>query len=77
VWSAHDLRIVKKAETRTAAVLDFLAHWQMARGSQLPALLTAGQLADIQELEHIYSLPDGSSRFDPVSPSSAKSNFRP
>lgn len=42
------------------ALLVFLANWEAIERSALGRILTAGQLADVQELERLYALPSGS-----------------
>jgi hypothetical protein len=42
------------------ALLVFLANWESIERSALGKILTAGQLADVQELERLYSLPSTS-----------------
>ena len=39
------------------ALLLFLANWEATERSALGTVLTAGQLADVQELERLYALP--------------------
>jgi hypothetical protein len=39
------------------ALLVFLANWESIERSALGRILTAGQLADVQELERLYALP--------------------
>jgi hypothetical protein len=39
------------------ALLVFLANWEAIERSALGRILTAGQLADVQELERLYALP--------------------
>ncbi len=39
------------------ALLVFLANWEAIERSVLGRILSAGQLADIQELERLFSLP--------------------
>lgn len=41
------------------ALLVFLANWEAIERSALGRILTAGQLADVQELQRLYSLPSG------------------
>jgi hypothetical protein len=38
-------------------LLVFLANWEAIERSALGRILTAGQLADVQELERLYALP--------------------
>ena len=44
------------------ALLVFLANWEAIEQSALGRILTAGQLADVQELERLYALPAESAR---------------
>ena len=39
------------------ALLVFLANWESIERSALGRILTAGQLADVQELERLFALP--------------------
>ena len=39
------------------ALLVFLANWEAIERSALGRILTAGQLADVQELERLFALP--------------------
>ena len=39
------------------ALLVFLANWEAIERSVLGRILTAGQLADLRELERLYALP--------------------
>ncbi len=39
------------------ALLLFLANWEAIERSALGRILTAGQLADVQELERLFALP--------------------
>jgi hypothetical protein len=48
--------VVKEINPDFDALLVFLANWE-ARQSALGRILTAGQLADVQELERLYALP--------------------
>ena len=41
----------------TADDIEFLAKWEARERSALGTVLTAGQLADVQELERLYALP--------------------
>jgi hypothetical protein len=41
------------------ALLVFLANWEAIERSALGRILSAGQLADVQELERMYALPSG------------------
>jgi hypothetical protein len=41
------------------ALLVFLANWEAIERSALGRILTAGQLADVQELERLFALPAG------------------
>jgi hypothetical protein len=54
---------VKETNPDFDALLVFLANWESIERSALGKILTAGQLADIRELERLYALPstpDGS-----------------
>ena len=51
------------------ALLVFLANWEAIERSALGRIVTAGQLADIQELERLYALPSRKS-VDPRAKSS-------
>jgi hypothetical protein len=42
------------------ALLVFLANWEAIERSALGRILTAGQLADVQELERLFALPSDS-----------------
>jgi len=48
---------VKEINPDFDALLVFLANWEAIERSALGRILTAGQLADVQELERIHSLP--------------------
>ncbi len=39
------------------ALLLFLANWEGIEPSMLGLILTAGELADVQELERLFALP--------------------
>jgi hypothetical protein len=39
-------------------LLAFLAEWQAVQGTTLGRIITAAQLADVQELERIFALLD-------------------
>jgi hypothetical protein len=39
------------------ALLVFLANWEAIERSALGRIVTAGQLADVQELERLFALP--------------------
>jgi hypothetical protein len=51
----HD--VVKETNPDFDALLVFLANWEAIERSALGRILTAGQLADVQELERLYTLP--------------------
>jgi hypothetical protein len=55
----HD-EAVKQINPDFDALLVFLANWEAIERSALGRILTAGQLADVQELERLYALPSGS-----------------
>jgi hypothetical protein len=48
---------VKEINPDFDALLVFLANWEAIEQSALGRILTAGQLADVQELERLYALP--------------------
>jgi hypothetical protein len=50
---------VKQTNPDFDALLVFLANWEAIERSALGRILTAGQLADVQELERLYALPSG------------------
>ena len=52
----HD-DVVKETNPDFDALLIFLANWEAIERSALGRILTAGQLADVQELERLYALP--------------------
>jgi len=52
----HD-EVVKQINPDFDALLIFLANWEAIERSALGRILTAGQLADVQELERLYALP--------------------
>jgi hypothetical protein len=54
----HD-KAVKQINPDFDALLVFLANWEAIERSALGRILTAGQLADVQELERLYALPAG------------------
>ena len=39
------------------ALLEFLSNWEAIERSALGRIVTAGQLADVQELERLFALP--------------------
>jgi hypothetical protein len=47
---------VKEINPDFDALLVFLANWEAIERSVLGRILTAGQLADVQELERLYAL---------------------
>lgn len=47
---------VKETNPDFDALLVFLANWEAIERSVLGRILTAGQLADVQELERLYAL---------------------
>ncbi len=55
----HD-EAVKQTNPDFDALLVFLANWEAIERSALGRILTAGQLADVQELERLYALPSDS-----------------
>jgi hypothetical protein len=52
----HD-EVVEEINPDFDALLLFLADWETKERSALGKILTAGQLADVQELERLYALP--------------------
>jgi hypothetical protein len=48
---------VKEINPDFDALLVFLANWEAIERSALGRILTAGQLADVQELERLFALP--------------------
>jgi hypothetical protein len=48
---------MKEANPNFDALLIFLANWEAIERSALGRILSAGQLADVQELERIFALP--------------------
>jgi hypothetical protein len=48
---------VKEINPDFDALLIFLANWEAIERSALGRILTAGQLADVQELERLFALP--------------------
>ena len=52
----HD-EAVKETNPNFDALIVFLANWEAIERSALGRIVTAGQLADIQELERLYALP--------------------
>lgn len=48
--------VVKEINPDFDALLVFLANWEAIERSALGRILTAGQLADVQELERMYAL---------------------
>lgn len=51
----HDVT-VNKANPDFDALMVFLANWEAIERSALGRIVTAGQLADVQELERLYAL---------------------
>ena len=49
--------VVKEINPDFDALVAFLANWEAIEQSALGRILTAGQLADLQELERLYALP--------------------
>lgn len=52
----HD-EAVRQTNPDFDALLVFLANWEEIERSALGRILTAGQLADVQELERLFALP--------------------
>jgi hypothetical protein len=50
---------VKEINPDFDALLAFLANWEAIERSALGRILTAGQLADVLELERMFALPSG------------------
>jgi hypothetical protein len=48
---------VKQTNPDFDALMVFLANWEAIERSALGRILTAGQLADVQELERLFALP--------------------
>ena len=48
---------VKELNPDFDALLVFLSNWEAIERSALGRILTAGQLADVQELERLFTLP--------------------
>jgi hypothetical protein len=55
-----DDEAVKEINPDFDALLVFLANWEAIERSTLGRILTAGQLADVQELERLHALPSES-----------------
>jgi hypothetical protein len=51
---------MKETNPNYDALLVFLANWEQIERSELGRILSAGQLADVQELERIFTLPSES-----------------
>jgi hypothetical protein len=49
--------IVRQTNPDFDALLVFLANWEAIERSVLGRILSAGQLADVKELERLYALP--------------------
>jgi hypothetical protein len=54
-----DDHAVKEINPDFDALLAFLANWEAIERSALGRILTAGQLADVLELERMFALPSG------------------
>jgi hypothetical protein len=52
----HD-EAVRQTNPDFDALLVFLANWEAIERSALGRIVTAGQLADVQELERLFALP--------------------
>jgi hypothetical protein len=52
----HD-EVVEQINPDFDALLLFLADWEAKERSALGKIFTAGQLADVMELERLYALP--------------------
>jgi hypothetical protein len=60
----HDVT-VNKTNPDFDALIVFLANWEAIERSALGRIVTAGQLADVQELERLYALQsDVQERFE-------------
>jgi hypothetical protein len=60
----HDVT-VNKTNPDFDALMVFLANWEAIERSALGRIVTAGQLADVQELERLYALQsEVQERFD-------------
>ena len=55
----HHEAVMKQTNPDFDALLVFLANWEAIERSALGRILTAGQLADVQELERLFALPAG------------------
>jgi hypothetical protein len=53
---------MKETNPNFDALLVFLANWEAIERSALGRILSAGQLADVQELDRMYALPSEASR---------------
>jgi len=53
----HHEAVMKQTNPDFDALLVFLANWEAIERSALGRILTAGQLADVQELERLFALP--------------------
>lgn len=45
-------------KSKLEALLESLAEWQAAQDSRLDTILSAGQMADVRELERMYALQE-------------------
>jgi hypothetical protein len=48
---------MKETNPNFDSLLVFLANWEAIERSALGRILSAGQLADVQELERLFALP--------------------
>jgi hypothetical protein len=48
---------VKQTNPNFDALMVFLANWEGIERAALGRIVTAGQLADVQELERLFALP--------------------
>jgi hypothetical protein len=56
VGQRHD-EPMKETNPNFDSLLVFLANWEAIERSALGRILSAGQLADVQELERLFALP--------------------
>ena len=50
-------REMDRLPSKFESLLEFLAEWEAEQGTSFWGLVTAGQLADVQELERMFALP--------------------
>jgi hypothetical protein len=51
---------VKETNPNFDTLLEFLSNWEAIERSALGRIVTAGQLADVQELERLFAIPSDS-----------------